>query len=146
MVAQNDAMNDDITIRNQNKGVYKKRDYTQMEIVFGRPSKDCRDIVICRINLLSDVHLNSVPTTSCTGRIKANGFISINDREQIIICFPKQQLVANILKKQFANNQFIINEPYDLPEKLQELLSPRKQIKKGSYKVREIRKMLVLKL
>ena len=117
-----------------------------MEVVFGRPSKDCRDIGICRISLLSDVNLNSAQATTCGGRIKASGFISINDREQIIFCFPKQRLAANILKKQFANNQFIISESYDLPEKLQQLLSPRKQIKKGSYKVREISNMLVLKL
>lgn len=116
----------------------------QMEIVFGRPSKDCADIGICRINLISDLPTSSKEGCDCKDTAKA--WVQQNRNGQLVFRFPKNQINPNIFNTQFANNYFTVIEDYIFPELLQDLFYPRIEIKHGHYPITEEKDCLVIKL
>ena len=119
-------------------------DPIQMEIVFGRPSKDCVDIGICRINLVSDMPSSSKELCDCENI--AIALVQQQRNGQLLFRFPKNQLNKTIIKTQFADNLFTVAEPYILPELLQRLYSPRLLIEVGSYRVTEEPDYFVLEI
>lgn len=105
----------------------------QMEIVFGRPSKDCEDIGICRINFVTD--LPEAAKETCFCETKAIAYVQQQRNGQLLFRFPKDQINPKTKITQFANNQFTVPEPYILPEPLQQLFCPRLLIEAGRYPI-----------
>lgn len=105
----------------------------QMEIVFGRPSKDCEDIGICRINFVTD--LPEAAKAACFCETKAFAYVQQQRNGQLLFRFPKNQISPKTKITQFVNNQFTVPEPYILPELLQQLFCPRLLIEAGIYQV-----------
>ena len=116
----------------------------QMEIVFGRPSKDCVDIGICRISLISDLPSSLTELCDCENRTIA--LVQQQPNGQLLFQFSKKQLNPKIIDTQFVDNLFTVAEPYILPELLQRLYSPRLLIEVGSYRVTEEPDYFVLEI
>lgn len=116
----------------------------QMEIVFGRPSKDCADIGICRINLITDLPTSSKEGCDC-GNI-AIAFVQQQRNGQLLFRFPKNQLTPKTIDTQFVDNLFTVPEPYILPDLLQALFCPRILIEAGRYPITEIDDLLIVEL
>ena len=116
----------------------------QMEIVFGRPSKDCEDIGICRINLVTD--LPQASEQHCFCKKKAIALVTQQRNGQLLFRFPKNQMSQKTKITQFANRQFTVSEPFILPEPLQRLFCPRIIIEAGVYAVKEDKDTLIIEM
>ena len=116
----------------------------QMEIVFGRPSKDCEDIGICRINLVTD--LPQASKQPCYCEKKAMALVIQQRNGQLLFRFPKNQMASKTKITQFANRQFTVSEPFILPDFLQRLFCPRILIEAGVYEVKEEKHSLIVAL
>jgi len=119
-------------------------DPIQMEIVFGRPSKDCADIGICRINLISDLPSSSMEFCGCDNIAIAS--VQQQRNGQLLFRFPKNQLKPKTIRTQFADNLFTVPEPYILPDLLQQLFCPRLLIEADSYRVKEEEDYFVIEM
>jgi len=104
-----------------------------MEIVFGRPSKDCRDIGICRASLLAETPQISKQPCDCEEKVIAT--VKQKRNGQLAFRFPKNQINPKTKITQFANDQFTVPEPFILPESLQRLFCPRLLIEAGVYPI-----------
>ena len=71
----------------------------QMEIVFGRPSKECQDIGICRISMLPTPLTTSKQQCKCEG--KALVWIQQLQDGSLIFRFPKNQMLKKTIEEQF---------------------------------------------
>ena len=116
----------------------------QMEIVFGRPSKDCEDIGICRINFVTD--LPETVKQQCIFDTKAIVYVQQKRNGQLLFRFPKNQLNQKTKTTQFANNQFTVPEVFILPAPLQQLFCPRLLIEAGTYQVIDNGKDLLIEM
>ncbi|GEM_PF-2512668 len=116
----------------------------QMEIVFGRPSKDCEDIGICRINFVTD--LPEAAKEACFCETKAIAYVQQQRNGQLLFRFPKNQINPKTKITQFANNQFTVPEVFILPAPLQQLFCPRLLIEAGMYQVIDNGKDLLVEM
>lgn len=110
-------------------------DPIQMEIVFGRPSKDCEDIGICRINLVTDLPQASKQPCDCAKKTMA--YVQQQRNGQLLFRFSKNQINPETIITQFVDQQFTVPEAYILPEPLQRLFCPRILIEAGCYPIIE---------
>ncbi|MEM6316920.1 MAG: hypothetical protein AAF960_04580 [Bacteroidota bacterium] len=108
-------------------------DPIQMEIVFGRPSKECQDLGICRINLITDLPNDALRDCTCINHV----WVHQNQMGQLHFRFPKNQMNPENLNTQFVDNYFTVQESYIFPEPLRQLFFPRTVIERGRYPVVE---------
>ena len=97
------------------------------EVVFGRPSKDCTNFGICRIDYFGS------PTKNCNCKnADAQAIVSIFEQDYIELDFLKASLSKAVYQKFFAKKTFLIEEDY-----LQETAEQRIYIAKGLYPIKE---------
>jgi len=77
------------------------------EVVFGRPSKDCVNFGICRIESLG------APSKNCNCKSQCSqGIVSIFNPTHIEIDFLKSTVNATTYQQFFANKRFIVEEKF----------------------------------
>jgi len=96
-------------IRTKQQARNKQKIKTQFlaEVVFGRPSKECVNFGICRIEALGELPKDCSCKSQC-----AQGIVSIFNPTHIEIDFLKSTINTTTYQQYFADKRFIIEEEF----------------------------------
>ncbi len=102
------------------------------EIIFGNPNQDCHGHGICLVCFTEHISIRwKCPNTKAR--------ISLNINEELCMLFPYAHLQPEYQAKYFANNRFVITDPYTLPELLANALGLEgRVVQAGEYRVRKM--------
>lgn len=101
-----------------------------VEVIFGTPSKNCDGVGICHINGIDHVRVQWKCPHAC-----ACLFRDSSGHLQMI--FDRQRLPSNYAERYFANEEFVMEEPYVFPAALCKLLEIGSHtVNPGRYQVR----------
>jgi len=106
----------------------------QAGVEFGMPSKDCRGLGICRISLHPIGTRKSNLACSCSQTIASMQLLA---NGQLQMRFSQSSLPTAIIRQQFINNIFIVQESYTLPAEIAQVIGRTKVIRPGHYRIEE---------
>lgn len=117
------------------------------EIVFGMPSKDCKNYGICRVisNSVIPRSANVCKDGTCIN-YTATSILTLLDNEKIELHCLRSTLSPETINKHFNNKYFLVQEDYHLSTDIcQELDVDQLSIKKGKYKIKRTKSLIKIK-
>lgn len=109
----------------------------KVKLKFGKKSSGCTRTGVCTFQTEGPIDIDISVVEPNTGKgtaTMANGKLVVN--------FAKSSMSSDVIAKHFANNEFVVEEPYKI--ELEDLLVSSYLIRKGTYEVRENGKMLTV--
>ena len=108
-----------------------KKGFLLVSVLFGVPSRSCAGHGICKIASPTTQEKNFTEACCCQ---KAFAFISIESSREIAFHFVKKTISDKAMEYQFADDQFVVSEAFELPKYIWNDETP-KQIEAGVYSV-----------
>jgi len=118
------------------------------EIVFGMPSKSCKNYGICRIinNSVIPGSGNAISKNSPCVDNAATAILTLLDDNKIELHCLVSTIKTKTTKKYFQSKYFLVQEDYHLSPKVCQLLDvDQLSIKKGQYKIKQTKSLIKIK-
>jgi hypothetical protein len=109
----------------------------KVKLKFGKKSSGCTRTGVCSFETEGPIDIDISVVEPNTGKgtaTMASGKLVVN--------FAKSSMSNDVIAKHFANNEFVVEEPYKI--ELENTLVSSYTIRRGTYEVRENGKMLTV--